>query len=61
MKMAAARAVAASIPASHLNEEYIVPSVFDRRVAKAVAAAVARAAARTGVVLRQRSRDPARP
>ena len=56
MKMAAARAIAASIPTNHLNEEYIVPSVFDRRVAEAVAAAVARAAARTGVVLRRRSR-----
>ncbi len=59
MKMAAARAIASSIPADHLNEEYIVPSVFDRRVTKAVASAVARAAARTGVIRRKRSRDPA--
>ncbi|HZN57743.1 MAG TPA: NAD-dependent malic enzyme [Planctomycetota bacterium] len=59
MKMAAARAIASAIPAEHLNEEYIVPSVFDRKVVKAVASAVARAAVRTGVVRRKRSRDPA--
>ena len=59
MKMAAARAIAAAIPPGHLNEEYIVPSVFDRRVVKAVASAVARAAVRTGVIRRKRSRDPA--
>jgi malate dehydrogenase (oxaloacetate-decarboxylating) len=58
MKMAAARAIASSIPADHLNEEYIVPSVFDRRVVKTVASAVAAAAIRTKVVRRKRSRDP---
>ncbi len=58
MKMAAARAIASSIPSDHLNEDYIVPSVFDRKVVKAVAAAVARAAIRTGVVRKKRSRDP---
>ena len=58
MKMAAARAIATSIPVSHLNEDYIVPSVFDRRVSKAVASAVASAAIRSGIVRRKRSRDP---
>jgi malate dehydrogenase (oxaloacetate-decarboxylating) len=58
MKLAASRAVAAGVPAADLSEEYIVPSVFDRRVVKAVAAAVARAAIRTGVVRKRRSRDP---
>lgn len=58
MKMAAARAIASSIPDSHLNEEYIVPSVFDRKVTKAVASSVALAAIRSGIVRRKRSRDP---
>jgi malate dehydrogenase (oxaloacetate-decarboxylating) len=58
MKMAAARAIASSIPVEHLNEEYIVPSVFDRKVVKAVASAVARAAIRTKAIRKTRSRDP---
>jgi malate dehydrogenase (oxaloacetate-decarboxylating) len=37
-----------------LNEEYITPSVFDTRVAPAVAEAVARAAHQTGVARRTR-------
>jgi malate dehydrogenase (oxaloacetate-decarboxylating) len=40
MKMAAARAIARIIPPSELREDYIVPSVFNRDVAPAVAAAV---------------------
>jgi malate dehydrogenase (oxaloacetate-decarboxylating) len=41
MKMAAARAIARIIPESELREDYIVPSVFNRDVSPAVAAAVA--------------------
>jgi malate dehydrogenase (oxaloacetate-decarboxylating) len=41
MKMAAARAIAAIIPEGDLREDYIIPSVFNRDVAPAVAAAVA--------------------
>ena len=49
MKLAAVYALADLIPASELREDYIVPDVFDPRVAPAVAAAVARAAMETGV------------
>jgi malate dehydrogenase (oxaloacetate-decarboxylating) len=48
MKQAAAHAIAAAIPDSELREDYIVPSVFNREVAPAVAEAVASAARRTG-------------
>jgi malate dehydrogenase (oxaloacetate-decarboxylating) len=41
MKMAAARAIARIIPAEELREDYIIPSVFNRDVSPAVAAAVA--------------------
>ena len=41
MKLAAAKAIAAIIPETELREEYIVPSVFNRDVAPAVAEAVA--------------------
>jgi malate dehydrogenase (oxaloacetate-decarboxylating) len=48
MKLAAAHAIANVIPEDHLSEDYIVPSVFDRRVVRAVARAVnGRAAARS--------------
>jgi malate dehydrogenase (oxaloacetate-decarboxylating) len=40
MKMAAARAIAAIVPDDELREDYIIPSVFNRDVAPAVAAAV---------------------
>src|SRR5919199_2687074 len=40
MKLAAARAIAAVIPETDLGPEYIVPSVFNRAVAPAVATAV---------------------
>src|SRR6478735_9354050 len=48
MKMAAARGIAAIIPDSELREDYIVPSVFNRDVAPAVAAAVAEQAKEEG-------------
>ena len=41
MKMAAARAIADTVDESELREDYIIPSVFNRDVAPAVAAAVA--------------------
>jgi malate dehydrogenase (oxaloacetate-decarboxylating) len=56
MKLAAAHAIAAIIPDDHLSEDYIVPSVFDRRIVRAVASAVARAAHETGVA-RRRERE----
>jgi malate dehydrogenase (oxaloacetate-decarboxylating) len=48
MKMAAARGIARIIPDSELREDYIVPSVFNRDVAPAVAAAVAEQAKQEG-------------
>ncbi len=48
MKVAAATAIADTIPENDLLPDYIVPSVFDRRVAKSVAEAVSRAAIDTG-------------
>ncbi len=53
MELAAARAIASAVPAKQLNEEYIVPNVFDRGVAQAVAKAVTEAAHRTGVARRR--------
>lgn len=44
MKMAAAEAIAALISDEELNENYIIPNVFDSRVSKAVAEAVMEAA-----------------
>ena len=52
MKLAAAHAIAAAIAPDELHAEYIVPSVFDRRIAKAVARAVDEAAHMTGVARR---------
>jgi len=52
MEVAAARAIAATIHEGELAADYIIPSVFNRSVAPAVAAAVAEAAAATGVARR---------
>ena len=49
MKLAAAYGIAEVISPSELSEDYIIPSVFDRRVAEAVAAAVADEARRAGI------------
>jgi malate dehydrogenase (oxaloacetate-decarboxylating) len=46
MKVAAARAIAACVADDELRPDYIVPSVFDRHVAPAVAQAVQEAAER---------------
>src|SRR6267142_704817 len=54
MKLAAANAIAGTISDAELHPEYIVPSVFDKRVAEAVARAVETAAYQTGVARRER-------
>jgi malate dehydrogenase (oxaloacetate-decarboxylating) len=56
MKVAAARAIAAAVSRDELGGEYIIPSVFNKTVAPAVAREVARAAQRTGVARRDRPR-----
>jgi malate dehydrogenase (oxaloacetate-decarboxylating) len=50
MKLAAANAIASAIPDAELTPEYIIPSVFDLRIAPLVAAAAAEAAVRDGVI-----------
>jgi malate dehydrogenase (oxaloacetate-decarboxylating) len=55
MKVAAAHAIAAIISDKELHPEYIVPSVFDKRVAEAVAKDVEEAAYATGVARRDRA------
>ncbi len=49
MKVAAVYAIANLIDEKDLRADYVVPDVFDRRVAPAVAAAVAKAAIESGV------------
>jgi malate dehydrogenase (oxaloacetate-decarboxylating) len=49
MKVAAAQAIADCVPGEELREDYIVPSVFNREVAPAVAAAVAEQARLSGL------------
>jgi malate dehydrogenase (oxaloacetate-decarboxylating) len=53
MKTAAARAIAEIVGDAELREDYIIPSVFKREVAPAVAAAVAAEARRSASVPRQ--------
>ncbi len=50
MKLDAAKAIAALISDNELNEEYIIPDVFDTRVAEAVSKAVAEGARDSGAV-----------
>lgn len=47
MKMAASKALAELIAPDELHADYIIPAAFDKRVGKAVAAAVAEAAKKT--------------
>jgi malate dehydrogenase (oxaloacetate-decarboxylating) len=49
MKVAAAEAIAACIPDDELNEDYIIPSVFNRDVAPAVARRVVEVAEQEGL------------
>ena len=53
MKMAAAYAIANVIEEDRLSEDYIIPSVFNEKVHKDVASAVANAAVKSGVATRQ--------
>lgn len=53
MRLAAAEALAAVIPPDELSEEYIIPSVFNRAIVPAIAAAVAQAALDEGVARRE--------
>jgi len=53
MKLAASNAIAGIISDTELHPEYIVPSVFDKRVAEAVAREVEAAAHSTGVARRE--------
>src|ERR687892_90831 len=57
MKLAAARALAGCVARSELSEEYIIPSVFNKAVAPAVAEGGARAAWDTGAARRRRRFD----
>jgi len=53
MKLAAAKALAESIPSSALSADYIIPSLFDKGVVPRVAKAVAAAARESGVARRR--------
>jgi malate dehydrogenase (oxaloacetate-decarboxylating) len=55
MKLAAAHAIAEIINEDELYPDYIIPSVFDKRVGEAVAARVEEAAYQTGVARRERT------
>jgi malate dehydrogenase (oxaloacetate-decarboxylating) len=64
MKLAAAQAIASVISEDELHPEYIIPSVFNRKVAESVADAVANAAVASGVARRKRgaaAHEPATP
>jgi malate dehydrogenase (oxaloacetate-decarboxylating) len=52
MKVAAAEAIASVIEDEELSEDYIIPSLFDERVADRVARRVAKVAVETGVARR---------
>jgi malate dehydrogenase (oxaloacetate-decarboxylating) len=54
MKIAAAKAIASVVSRKELHEEYIIPSVFNKKVAPAVAREVVRAAQRGGFARRRR-------
>ena len=50
MKLSAAQAIASLVGDDELNENYVIPSPFDKRVAPAVAKAVFDMATKQGVV-----------
>jgi malate dehydrogenase (oxaloacetate-decarboxylating) len=54
IKLAAAKAIASMVDENELSEDYIIPSIFDRRVVTTAASAVSDAAYRTGVARRER-------
>jgi len=49
MKIAAAYAIASLVSDEELNEDYVIPTPFDKRVGKSVATAVSEAAIKTNV------------
>ena len=53
MELAAAHAIAGVVGRAHLSADYVIPSVFNKDVAPAVASAVADAAFRTGVARKE--------
>jgi|GEM_PF-1923280 len=55
MKPAATHAIASLISDEKLHPEYIVPSVFDKRIAEAVSREVEEAAHCTGLARRERA------
>src|SRR6184192_3490103 len=57
MKLAAAHALAACVGRDELSAEYIIPSVFNKNVAPAVAEGVVRAAYETATARRRRTVD----
>ena len=48
MKVAAAKAIASLVSDEELNEDYILPMAFDKRIGSTVAKAVAKAAKDSG-------------
>ena len=54
MKLAAAHAIAGVVSDRERSEDYVIPSVFNRKVVDAVARAVSRAAVKSGVARRMR-------
>jgi len=54
IKLAAARAIASMVDEEELSEDYIVPSIFDRKVVSTVASAVSNAAHMTGVARKEK-------
>jgi malate dehydrogenase (oxaloacetate-decarboxylating) len=54
MKLAAAEAIAESIPEDHLSEDFIVPSIFDQSVVRKVSKNVSKIAYETGVARRRK-------
>ncbi len=54
MKIAAAQAIASIVGRSELHQAYVIPSVFDKKVAPAVAREVIKAAHKGGVARRRK-------
>lgn len=54
MKIAAAKAIASIVNDREISQDYIIPSVFNKKVVKEVAKGVAKAAYKTGVAQRHR-------
>jgi malate dehydrogenase (oxaloacetate-decarboxylating) len=61
MELAAAQAIAGAIASDELSPDYVIPSVFNRAVAPAVAAAVAEAAQQSGAARRSAPAAPVAP